>query len=123
MTMRTLLILALLVLVPSVAHADVEGLNGLWRVTLLKDGDKRMPLKDHQLVLSFDSKAKTWRARATAPGSEQATQGTFSNKGSLVTLETTNGQRHPMYVAVTGDQLVLTPKDKPKIRLVALRIH
>jgi hypothetical protein len=112
--------MALCVLVVA-APAHAAGLDGMWRATVLKTGDQRVQLADYALVLSFDDKAKTWSAKTKTGDVEKTTEGTYEVDGSDVTLKS-GGKPHPMRVIIQGNTLIISPKDDPNLRFVALRV-
>ncbi len=117
-----LLILLSLMAVAAVTLANPSQLGGTWRAMVLKQGDQKTKLKDYELLLTFDTNQGSWSAQTTKDGEQQTVEGTYLVDDVYVILET-QGRSYPMRVTVTDNQLVLSPKDDPALRLIALRVR
>ncbi len=119
--MRTLLLSLALLLVPSIAHAN-PAMDGVWRVAVMKKGAEKTSLakKDYTLVLEFDNAKKTWSASVRGDA-DRKNAGSYTVEGEKVVLDHA-GRKHALRVLVNGNQMVLSPIDKPTIRLIALKV-
>ena len=118
----TLLVLLSLMALAAVSLANPAQIGGTWRAMVIKQGQEKTPLKDYELLLTFDVDQGTWSAQTKKDGQEQTTDGTYTVDDSYLILESRGGNSYPVRVTVTGNQLVLSPKEDPALRLVALRV-
>jgi hypothetical protein len=116
---------ALLLLVPALALGQGKGLTGTWKAVVLKKKDEKVSLtKDgFSLLIAIDDQAKTWQATAKTASGEQKSEGTYTVDDQHVVFAEKNGRQHALRAHVEGNQLILSPKDDPDTRLVALRVQ
>ena len=110
----TIVLSLIATLVPTLTASPAwanPAMDGTWRVAVMKDGTK-----------------KTWSATVKDDKGKDAKgkkrSGTYEAKGDKVTLtESGSKKSHELRVFVKGNQMVLSPVDRPKVRLVALKVE